>query len=138
MLLLCRNIFAVLIFLFCSSIDVGGGDHFGGADPDAAPLDDGEVLHHHQYHPHFYFPVYWFRLQVMVNNIIATAGLIEVIGLELFWTGTESVMEDQDACTMCTSQTLSYRVGDEKMSFTRCFLRVMQNFTRSTSRRKHY
>jgi len=40
-----------------SSIDVGGGDHFGGADPDATPLDDGEVL---------------------VNNIIATAGLIEV------------------------------------------------------------
>ena len=65
---------------------MGGGDHFGGADPDAAPLDDGEVLHHHQYHPHFYFPVYWFRLQVMVNNIIATAGLIEVIGLELFGT----------------------------------------------------
>jgi len=30
-------------------------------------------------------------------------------------------MEDQDACTMCTSQTFSYRVGDEKMSFTRCF-----------------
>ena len=26
-----------------SSIDVGGGDHFGGADPDATPLDDGEV-----------------------------------------------------------------------------------------------
>merc|ERR1712183_697242 len=40
-----------------SSVDVGGGDHFGGADPDATPLDDGEVL---------------------VNNIIATAGLIEV------------------------------------------------------------
>ena len=59
----------------------------------------------------------------MVNNIIATAGLIEVIGLELFCTGTESVMEDQDACTMCTSQTLSYRVGDEKISFTRCFFR---------------
>ena len=52
--------FAVLIFLFCSSIDVGGGDHFGGADPDAAPLDDGEVLHYHQCHPHFYFPLYWF------------------------------------------------------------------------------
>ena len=49
----------------------------------------------------------------MVNNIIATAGLIEVIGLELFWTGTESVREDQDACT---SQTFPYRVRDEKMS----------------------
>ena len=49
-----------MIYLLCSSIDVGGGDHFGGADPDAAPLDDGEVLHHHQHHPHFYFPLYWF------------------------------------------------------------------------------
>ena len=46
----------VLIFLLCSSIDVGGGDHFEGADPDAAPLDDGEVLLHHQHHPCFYFP----------------------------------------------------------------------------------
>ena len=34
---------------------MGGGDHFGGADPDAAPLDDGEVLHHHQHHPHFFY-----------------------------------------------------------------------------------
>jgi len=40
-----------------SSIDVGGGSHFGGADADEVPLDDGEVL---------------------VNNIIATAGLVEV------------------------------------------------------------
>jgi len=38
-------------------VDVGGGDHFGGAGADEAPLDDGEVL---------------------VNNIIATAGLVEV------------------------------------------------------------
>ena len=39
-------------------IDVGGGgDHFGGGAADDAPLDDGEVL---------------------VNNIIATAGLVEV------------------------------------------------------------
>ena len=30
-------------FILSSSIDVGGGDHFGGADPDATPLDDGEV-----------------------------------------------------------------------------------------------
>ena len=29
--------------LLLSSIDVGGGDHFGGADPDATPIDDGEV-----------------------------------------------------------------------------------------------
>ena len=72
----------------------------------------------------------------MVNNIIATAGLIEVIGLELFCTGTESVMEDQDACIMCTSQTFPYRVGDEKMSFTRCFLRVMQNFNQVDFKKK--
>ena len=39
------------------AIDVGGGDHFGGAAADEAPLDDGEVT---------------------VNNIIATAGLVEV------------------------------------------------------------
>jgi len=39
------------------AIDVGGGSHFGGEDPDAAQLDDGEVI---------------------VNNIIATAGLVEV------------------------------------------------------------
>ena len=39
------------------SIDVGGGNHFGGEDADAAPLDNGEVV---------------------VNNIIATAGLVEV------------------------------------------------------------
>ena len=40
------------------AIDVGaGGNHFGGEDADAAPLDDGEVV---------------------VNNIIATAGLVEV------------------------------------------------------------
>ena len=71
----------------------------------------------------------------MVNNIIATAGLIEVIGLELFCTGTESDMEDQDACTMCTSQTLPYKVGVE-MSFTRCFLRVMQNFNQVDFKKK--
>ena len=35
------TIIANLILI--SSIDVGGGDHFGGADPDATPLDDGEV-----------------------------------------------------------------------------------------------
>eukprot|EP00092_Neocalanus_flemingeri_P009073 GFUD01009765.1.p1 GENE.GFUD01009765.1~~GFUD01009765.1.p1 ORF type:complete len:200 (+),score=18.06 GFUD01009765.1:72-671(+) len=40
-----------------STIDVGGGNHFGGEDTDAAQLDDGEVV---------------------VNNIIATAGLVEV------------------------------------------------------------
>ena len=40
-----------------SSIDVGGGNHFGGADADEMPLSDGEVV---------------------VNNIIATAGLVEV------------------------------------------------------------
>ena len=38
-------------------IDVGGGNHFGGAAADEAPLDDGEEK---------------------VNNIIATAGLVEV------------------------------------------------------------
>ena len=38
------------------TIDVGGGDHFGGADAEV-PLDNGEVL---------------------VNNIINTAGLVEV------------------------------------------------------------
>ena len=32
----------------------------------------------------FYFPLYWFWLQVMVNNIIATAGLIEVIDWNYF------------------------------------------------------
>ena len=70
----------------------------------------------------FIFSLYRFWLQVMVNNIIATAGLIEVIGLELFCTGTESVIEDQDACKMCTSQIFPYRV-EEKMNFTRCFYR---------------
>ena len=38
------------------AIDVGGGDHFGGGG-DAEPLDDGEIV---------------------VNNVIATAGLVEV------------------------------------------------------------
>ena len=39
------------------TIDVGGGGHFGGGDADEGPLDDGEVV---------------------VNNIISTAGLVEV------------------------------------------------------------
>ena len=38
-------------------LDVGGGNHFGGEDADAAPLDDGGEI---------------------VNNIISTAGLVEV------------------------------------------------------------
>merc|ERR1712126_681808 len=38
-------------------IDVGGGNHFGGGEADAEPLDDGDVL---------------------VNNIISTGGLVEV------------------------------------------------------------
>ena len=34
----------------------------------------------------------------------------------------KNIMEDQEDCTiMCTSQTLSYRVGDDKMNFTRFF-----------------
>jgi len=40
-----------------TTIDIDGGNHFGGGGADEAPLDDGEVL---------------------VNNIIATAGLVEV------------------------------------------------------------
>ena len=33
----------MMVNLCLSSIDVGGGDHFGGADPEATALDDGEV-----------------------------------------------------------------------------------------------
>ena len=40
------------------AVDVGGGNHFGGEDPDAAILDEGEVI---------------------VNNIISTAGLVETV-----------------------------------------------------------
>jgi len=40
------------------AIDVGGCNHFGGEDADAVPLDDGTVI---------------------VNNIISTAGLVEVV-----------------------------------------------------------
>jgi len=40
------------------TVDVGSGNHFGGEDPEAVPLDDGEVI---------------------VNNIISTAGLVETV-----------------------------------------------------------
>ena len=41
------------------TVDVGSGNHFGGEDPEAVPLDDGEVI---------------------VNNIISTAGSVMRIG----------------------------------------------------------
>lgn len=41
-----------------NAIDVGAGNHFGGEDADEVPLEDGEVI---------------------VNNIISTAGLVETV-----------------------------------------------------------
>ena len=60
------------------TVDVGSGNHFGGEDPDAAPLDDGEVI---------------------VNNIISTSGKFKV-NCEILWWGKRIYLISRSQCKL--------------------------------------